>query len=1038
MVEKKKPVLPSEVARDELPYYMTSSETTSHLAEEVVEREGVKPIGYSWEDLNEEVQELVKKVWKLESLTTEEQDKLPYEEYARYIFDSRKRFSKPEALDGLRVLEVCSPRWSNFGMQVCGSLLAEHGAEVIKIEDPYRGDAMRWAGPPADQGGTMKAEGEKWPPNGTSLAGFCENRNKYCLSIDITTTKGRAMLRDLAGISDVIIENYEPGYMDALGIGYRQLRKINPRLIYCAVTGYGQWGDESWRYPFETGIQAMSTLASFTGQVNYEAETYEEAVKDSVPTRIGWPIGYISGGILATIGILGALLYRKRKNGQGQFIDVSSEGLIMWSCDVSFNWYSTTGKVRGPWGDWDFTINPYGLHPCKGDRYSIVAAMGPVYPRLCDAIGTEEAQRMKTEYPDNTARVSWERQKVINAEIDKWTTQHTMDELDEIAMENGFAAGGVFNIKEICEHPHFLDRAVILEVDDPLYGKVLIQGTRPNFSETPGRIKWVSRPLGWDNHELLRKHLGMSREMLKALELEGVIGVRGGSKMHMRPAAKEIKVDRIRDFYGLPGDIKELVLKARSLCCELTEEEEEALPYDEYCRYTFAKERGWGKPRPLDGLRLIDWTTLILGPSAAAILAEMGMETIKLEIPGFGDTMRYTSPPLDQGGVMKWTEAESNTRAEGILGKGVTEEVCPPLGSALGWLHCARNKLHVSLDIHPGPGAEIVKNLVSKSDVVIQNVRGGTMDRWCIGWRQLSKDNPGLIFAASNGPGQWGREDLVRASYDILAQSNGGSAYITGHPDGEQMKVPIWVDDYFGGVMASIGVLVALFWREKSGKGQFIENSQTEFQVRALGPGVTWYGKTGIVQERYGNRHRWVCPDGIVKAEDGFVAVGADDEAFVKLCECIGGKATVLPSKYPTNVERVSNVAQDKIYAILQEWAAKLTVDEIEALGRHYGFATCPIKDAEDACTQKHYLERGEIVDVDCPWYGRMKMQGCFPLYSATSGVIEFVGKPLGWDNEYVLRRFVGLSSDRIRDLERRHIIGKMAGAEGRREEWKK
>lgn len=1037
MFEGKRPVLPSEMPKEKLPYYMTSSETTSHIASEVVVRDGAKPIRYKWEELSDELQNLVTKVWKLESLTSEQLDRLPYEDYARYLFDPRKRFTKPEALDRLRVLEVCSPRWSNFGMQFCGSLLAEHGAEVIKIEDPARGDAMRWVGPPVEEGGAMRAKEENWPPHGTSLVGFCENRNKYCLSIDITTSKGQGMLKDLARISDVLIENYEPGYMDSLGIGYRKLRKINPRLVYCAVTGYGQWGDESWRKTFETGIQAMSTLSSFTGEIDYDAETYEEAIKDSVPTRVGWPVGHVSGGIMAAVGILTALLYRERKSGKGQFIDVSSEGLIMWSCDVSFSWYSSTGRVRGPWGNWDFTINPYGLHPCKEGHFSIVAGMGPVYPRVCDAIGTEEAQRIKVEYPDNTDRIPWRQQKLINAEITKWTEQHTMGELNQMALEGDFAASGVFTTKEIYDHPHFLDRAVVMEVDDPLYGKVLIQGTIPNSSETPGRIKWVSRPLGWDNETLLRKYLGLSQGKLQVLELERVIGKRGGSRLERRPPAREVMIERVGDFNELTEDIKALILKARE-GIELTQDEEDALPYNEFCRYTFGRERVWKKPKPLDGLRLLDWSTVIFGPSASAMLAEMGMETIKIEIPGFGDTMRYTSPPVDQGGCIKWTEEASGTKAGGILGDGVTEEVCPPLGSALAYLHPARNKLHLSLDLHPGPGAEILENLVSKSDVLIQNVRSGTMDRWRIGWRQLSKINPGLVFAALNGPGQWGREDLVRASYDILAQANGGSAYITGHPNGEQLKVPIWVDDYFGGAMAVIGVLTALLWREKSGRGQFIETSQIEFQVRALGPGITWYGKRGIIQERYGNRNRWVCPDGIIKVKDGFIAIGADDEAFVKLCECMGGKATELPAKYPTNVDRVNEAAQDEIYRNIEEWSANLTVAEMDALGKRYGFGTCPIKDAKDACTQKHYLERGEVEEINDPWYGRMKTQGCFPLYSATPARAEFIAKPMGWDNEYVLRRFIDLSSEKINELERKHVIGKVAGAEGRREQWRK
>jgi len=1037
MPNKKKPILPSELEKGELPYYMTASQTTRHLARELMERDGIEPITYSWEELNDEIKNLVIKTWKLENLTPEELDKLPYEEYARYLFDPRRKFAKPEALDGLRVLEVCRPDWSNFALQFCGSLLAEHGAEVIKIEDPYWGDAMRWSGPPVEEGGAMKTDGENWPPHGTSLTAFCENRNKYCITLDITTENGKEMFRDLARIADVVIENYDPGYLDSLGIGYQQLRKINPRLVYCAITGYGQWGEESWRKSFETGIQAMSTLSSFTGPIDYQAETYEDAKKGSIPTRIGWPIGHISGGLAAAFGICGALLYRERKSGKGQMIDVSSEGLIMRSCDCSFDWFSLTGNIRGAMGNWDLEICPYGLHPCKGERWSIVAGMGRLWWAICDAVSEivakEETEILKNAFPDNPVRLMWVPQQQINFAIDKWTAQHEMDELMDLGFQGGFAAGGVYNIKEICEHDHFLDRGGVIEVDDPLYGKFFIQGTKPGLSGTPGRIKWVSRPMGWDNESIFRKYLYLSKDDLKGLEQEGVISPRGGWGLEKKRPSSRREVNAVKE---LTPTLEALVEKARS-GANLSLEEEGNLPYDEWCHYAFDPKKAAKKPRMLDGIRVIDWTTMIFAPFSCAILGELGAEVIKLELPGRGDTMRYSGPPSDQGGYVRWVEEKSGTKAEGILAEGVKEEVLPEVGTGLGCLDvCMMNKLAVSLDIHPGPGQEIFKNLISKADVFIENVRTGTTDRWGIGYRHLKKINPGLVYLAENGPGQWGRSDLVRASYDILGQSAGGSVYITGFPDGEQLKVPIWVCDYFAGHMGSLGVLMSLYWREKSGKGQMVEQSQIEAMTRWLGPGITWYSKTGIIQERYGNRHRWVCPDGIVRTKDSFVAIGADDEAFKRLCECIGGKALELPQKYPTNVERVPEKAQDEIYKAIEEWAAKLTTAEIEKIGRRYGFGTAPIKDAKDACTQRHYEERGEIEKIHDPWYGKMKIQGCVPLYSETPGGVEFVCKPMGWDTEYILRRFCGLTTEQILELEKKHEIGKIAGAEGSRDYW--
>ena len=1035
MAENGRPTFPSETDRAGIAYPMTSSQTTAHLAPGIVARDGIRPIAYRWEDLSDEVKGLITKVWSLEELTPEDLDNLPYEEYARYLFDPRRRFEKPEALDGVRVLEVCRPDWSSFGLQFCGSLLAEHGAEVIKIEDPARGDAMRWAGPPVEQGGSMKAEGENWPPHGTSLAGFCENRNKYCVTLDINTEKGQEMLKDLARVSDIIIENHDPGYLDSIGIGYRQLRKINPRLIYCAVTGYGQIGEESWRKPFETGIQAMGTLSSFTGPIRYDADSVEDAQEGFTPTRIGWPIGSISGGLSAAIAICGALLYRERKSGKGQMVDVSSYGLIMRSSDCSFDWHSLTNSIRGPFGNWDMSLCPYGLHPTKDGRYVVIAGVGRLWWAICDAIGTENSEVLKNAFPENFIRILWTPQQQINAEIDAWTLALTVPELDQIGMKGGFAAGAAQNIAEICGHPHFLDRGSVIEVEDPLYGKILIQGTRPSFSGSPGRIKWVSRPMGWDNEAVFRRYCGVSRDALTQLETQGIVSKKGGTA-HLITAKPSVEVaSTFHTSNDAPVPQLSLVARARN-GAELTQEEEEALPYQDFCRYVFDQSRVSKKPKMLDGMRLIDFTTMILGPFQCAILAELGMEVIKLEFPGRGDAMRYSGPPEDQGGFIRWTEEASGTKADGILGEGVTEETLPQTGSGLGWLDCARNKVHVSLDVHPGPGAEILKNLVRKSDVLVENVRGGTMDRWGVGYRQLSKINPGLIYAASNGPGQWGRDDLVRASYDILAQAMGGSVYITGHPDGAQLKVPIWVADYFGGATASFGILLALYWREKSGTGQMIENSQLEAITRFLGPGVAWYGKTGNIQERYGNRHRWVCPDGIVKAKDGFVAIGADDAACVRLWRCIGGKAAELADKYPTNVERVVEAAQDEIYRIIEAWASDLTVEEIEALGRQHEFGVCPVKNAADACSQPHYEERGEIQDIHDPWYGKMKIQGPVPLYSETPGYINFAGKPLGWDTEDVLRRFCGLTSEQIRELERTHVIGTVGGGENLRDWW--
>jgi len=533
-VTVEKPILPSQTPLEELLYYATASQSVVPKAAKLVEQKGVHPITYKWEALRDDQREAVLKVWKLEKLTPEEEKILPYEECARYIFDPRRRFRKPEALAGVRVLELCRPDWFNLSLQIGASFLAEYGAEVIKIEDPRQGDPLRWVGPSEEEGGAVKAEGENYPPHGSALYALVETRNRYCISVDITTEKGREIVKTLAKRADVVMENYDPGYLDSLGIGYRQLRKLNRRLVYAAVTGFGSFGADSWRKPFESALQVMTTVPSFAGPFDMTKPTMQEAQETGyVPSRAGWPMGFYTGGISAAVGVAAALYYRE-KTGKGQLIDVASYGHCLRWCDCSFDWYSMTGNIRRQFGNLDFEINPYGLHRAKpdesGDRFCVIAAIGPVWPRLCDCIGTGNMKKWETEHPMNVDRLGWKQQVEINREVDQWTAERTLDEIDREGMKWGFAGAGCKNIKEICESPHFQDRASIEEVDDPLYGRMLVQGCRPNFHLTPGRIKWLNKPMGWDNEEILRKYCGLFKSDLDKLVAEGVIGRKGGGE----------------------------------------------------------------------------------------------------------------------------------------------------------------------------------------------------------------------------------------------------------------------------------------------------------------------------------------------------------------------------------------------------------------------------------------------------------------------------------------------------------------------------
>lgn len=403
------------------------------------------------------------------------------------------------------------------------------------------------------------------------------------------------------------------------------------------------------------------------------------------------------------------------------------------------------------------------------------------------------------------------------------------------------------------------------------------------------------------------------------------------------------------------------------------------------------------KPEALADIKIVELCTLILGPSLPAYLSELGATVFKVELPGMGDTMRSLTP------FAKFFN-----------------------GAAMGWLKEARNKYHLAIDVRVEEGAELFKELVKRSDVVVENLRAGTMDKWGIGYRQLREINPRIIYIALNGFGQWGPY-LERPSYDAIAQSESGEAWISGFPDKLPMKAGIWLADYYGGLVGAVGVLAALAHRDRTGRGQYIEYSQAENLMRAMDWTWLYQHFTGRGRERYGNRDVSICPADIVPSKDGeMVAIGAaTDKQFQGLCQAMGKPELAQDPRFATHLERLKEENAVALLATLREWAAGKTYGEIDELAGRYGFGAHKVANGKDHFEDEHLRKRNFTYYVDDPIYGEFYEEGIAPKLSETPGRIKWAGKPVGFDNEYVLKRFLGLKTKKIKYLKEKNIIGK-------------
>ncbi|MFJ3652566.1 CaiB/BaiF CoA transferase family protein [Streptomyces nigra] len=375
-------------------------------------------------------------------------------------------------------------------------------------------------------------------------------------------------------------------------------------------------------------------------------------------------------------------------------------------------------------------------------------------------------------------------------------------------------------------------------------------------------------------------------------------------------------------------------------------------------------------PAPLAGLRVIDLATLFAGPLAATMLGDFGAEVIKVEHPEKPDPSRGHGPAKD--------------------------------GVGLWWKVLGRNKRAITLNLSRPGGRATLLRLAATADVIIENFRPGTLEKWDLGWPELSAASPRLVLTRVTGFGQFGPSSH-RPGFGTLAEAMSGFAALTGEPDAPPTLPPFGLADSIAGLATAYAVMTALAARERTGEGQVVDMALIEPMLMALGPQPTWYDQLGYVQERTGNRSANNAPRNTYRTADGtWVAVSTSAQSIAERVMRLVGRPELIDEPwFATGVDRARHA--DVLDRAVGDWIARHTRADVLAAFEKAEAAVAPVQDIRDVMTDPQYAALDTVTTVDDPELGPLRMQNVLFRLSATPGTIRWAGRPHGADTDEVL-----------------------------------
>lgn len=376
----------------------------------------------------------------------------------------------------------------------CTMMLADFGADVIKIEIPVKGDDTRGMGPFV---------------NGSSLYYANVNRNKKSVTLNLKDPKGKEMFLALVKKADVVVENYRPGVMDRMGLGYEVLKEANERIIYAAVSGFGSYGRCSARPGYDIIAQAYGGLMSITGE------------PDGEPLRVGTAIGDVLGGMNLTIGILTAL-HARELSGKGQRVDVALVDSVVSSLETGTQRYFASGKLPRRIGNRYASAYPYDSFKAKDGNFVIGCGNDKLFNLLCTKVLHREDLLTDPRFLSNALRC--ENHAALKVEVEKWSTTLTKEEAYEAINAVGVPASPINDLYQVSHDPHIVeDREMFIPVKHPVIGDMRVNGNPVKLLDMMPEVRTCAPALGQHNEEIYGQLLGMDKAQLEALEEDHVI-----------------------------------------------------------------------------------------------------------------------------------------------------------------------------------------------------------------------------------------------------------------------------------------------------------------------------------------------------------------------------------------------------------------------------------------------------------------------------------------------------------------------------------
>lgn len=375
----------------------------------------------------------------------------------------------------------------------------------------------------------------------------------------------------------------------------------------------------------------------------------------------------------------------------------------------------------------------------------------------------------------------------------------------------------------------------------------------------------------------------------------------------------------------------------------------------------------------LEGIRVVEMGQLIAGPFCGQLLGDMGAEIVKLEPPQTGDQMRHWG----QGDKPSW------------------------------WRVIARNKYSVGVDLRSAEGQDLARDLIARADILIENFRPGTLEKWNLAPADLRAANPGLIVVRVSGYGQTGPYS-TRAGFGGIGEAMGGWRGIVGYPDRAPARMGVSIGDTLAATYGCLGALAALHHRNKTGQGQIVDSALYEAVLQVMESTVSDYSVSGTKRQRTGSALPGIAPSNVYPCSDGEYLIGANqDGVFARLADAMGRPELASDERYATH--RARGARQEELDALIGEWTKTMTIAELETRMIEAGVPAGRVYDAEDMMADPHFAARDALVTVDDAEFGEVTMQGVFPKLSDTPGSIRRPAPlTVGQDTADVLRRWLG------------------------------